>query len=341
MSRAEENNDDGVERASESSSTGAVEELPDGSVVIPVLEEELVVTTRAVVRERVIVRKRLETVQERVEEELASERVEIEADDDVELEGDVARTLPNELERPGATVVQALLTVDDIPTLRNIPVIAFDGEELGHVGDVFYDERTRLIWSVGVARDRLGLRRREVPIEGAVLRDGALHLPRTSAELEHAAVPDSAERAGPGTPTPDTAASASEGELVRHEEELRVGTRVRQVGTLRARKHVDRRRDTQIVPRTVEHFDDEVERVPPAADDSGELEVLEDGSISIPVVEQKLVVTKRTVIRERVVIRKGTEADRYRIVARLRRERVEAEPDSNDRQADRTDSTRP
>jgi uncharacterized protein (TIGR02271 family) len=74
----------------EGEDSGLVETLPDGSVSIPVFEEELVVTKRLVVRERVIVRKETTVEQETVATELRKERVEIEADPGIELEGDLS-----------------------------------------------------------------------------------------------------------------------------------------------------------------------------------------------------------------------------------------------------------
>ena len=57
--------------------SGEIETLPDGSVSIPVLEEEIVVTKRVVVRERIVVRKEVATEVERVEAELRSEHVDV------------------------------------------------------------------------------------------------------------------------------------------------------------------------------------------------------------------------------------------------------------------------
>src|SRR3954447_23158086 len=68
--------------------SGEVETLPAGSLSIPVLEEQLVVTKRVVVRERIIVRRLAEVRTERVEATLRRERVEVEADDGVDLERD-------------------------------------------------------------------------------------------------------------------------------------------------------------------------------------------------------------------------------------------------------------
>ena len=70
--------------------SGQIETLPDGSVSIPVLEEELVVTKRTVVRERIVIRKRTVMEEHRVEADLRRERVELDttADVDVELRDD-------------------------------------------------------------------------------------------------------------------------------------------------------------------------------------------------------------------------------------------------------------
>ena len=67
--------------------SGEIETLPDGSVSVPVFEEELVVTKRLVVRERVIVRKRTVTETVRIEDEVRKERVELEGDGELDSPG--------------------------------------------------------------------------------------------------------------------------------------------------------------------------------------------------------------------------------------------------------------
>jgi uncharacterized protein (TIGR02271 family) len=80
---------EGVEqRRPNEQDSGEVETLPDGSISIPVLEEELVVTKRTVVRERLVIHKRTATEQRRVEADLRKERVEIDADARVDLPGE-------------------------------------------------------------------------------------------------------------------------------------------------------------------------------------------------------------------------------------------------------------
>ena len=58
--------------------SGEIVTLPDGSVSVPVFEEELVVTKRLVVRERIVIQKSRVSEVERVEADLLRERVEVE-----------------------------------------------------------------------------------------------------------------------------------------------------------------------------------------------------------------------------------------------------------------------
>ncbi len=112
---------------------------------------------------------------------------------------------------------------------------------------------------------------------------------------------------------------------VRREEELVTGTALQEAGRVGVRKLVDHERVETVVPRGVEHAD--FERQAPVEGDSGEVEVLPDGSVSIPVFEEELVIEKRLVVRERILVRKHTVTEERRVEADLRRERVEVEAD--------------
>jgi uncharacterized protein (TIGR02271 family) len=71
-----------VERvAADEGDSGQIETLPDGSVSIPLLEEEIVVSKRTVVRERVVIRKRTRTEEHRVRAELRREHLDVEVDE--------------------------------------------------------------------------------------------------------------------------------------------------------------------------------------------------------------------------------------------------------------------
>ena len=119
-----------------------------------------------------------------------------------------------------------------------------------------------------------------------------------------------------------------EAETVLHEERLAAGTEVHDTGSVRVRKHVETHPVEYSVPREVEHVDAS-ERVTVDEGDSGEVEVLEDGSVSIPVFEEVLVVTKRLVVKERVIVRKHTVVDEYQLQTELRREHVTVDADDS------------
>lgn len=124
---------------------------------------------------------------------------------------------------------------------------------------------------------------------------------------------------------PPVDSGANDFSVVRHEEELVTDTVVQEAGRVGIRKVVEHERVESVVPRGVEHA--EFERQPPGEADSGEVEVLADGSVSIPVFEEELVIEKRLVVRERVIVRKHTVTDERRVEADLRRERVEVDAD--------------
>jgi uncharacterized protein (TIGR02271 family) len=65
------------------SDSGRIETLDDGSLSIPVYEEELVVTKRVVLKERVVIRKAVVTETQRVRVDLLREQVEVETDESV------------------------------------------------------------------------------------------------------------------------------------------------------------------------------------------------------------------------------------------------------------------
>ena len=111
--------------------------------------------------------------------------------------------------------------------------------------------------------------------------------------------------------------------VVRHEEELELGTQRYEAGSVRARKRVESEQVEPVEPRSVEYGD--FERAPASDGDSGEIETLEDGSISIPLFEERLVVHKELFVRERVIVRKRTVTEQHRIEAQLRKEQIEVE----------------
>lgn len=126
-------------------------------------------------------------------------------------------------------------------------------------------------------------------------------------------------------PYPGEGRARGDAETTLHEERLRVGSETAETSRVRVRKEVETRPVEEVVERGVEHA--ETERVPAAEGDSGEVETLPDGSVSVPVFEEQIVVEKRLVVRERIVIRKHTLVEEHVVQADVRRERVEVEGD--------------
>ena len=122
--------------------------------------------------------------------------------------------------------------------------------------------------------------------------------------------------------------------IVLHEEEVDgVDRGWRGVGVLRARKHNDAVAVREVVPVATEELDGE--RIAVEEDDSGRIETLADGSVSIPIYAEELVITKRVVLKERLVLRKRTVVEELTVDDSLRYERVELDVD--DEVADRVE----
>jgi uncharacterized protein (TIGR02271 family) len=116
-------------------------------------------------------------------------------------------------------------------------------------------------------------------------------------------------------------------ELIRHEEEAEVTTAPQDAGKVRLRKRVSSVMAKVDVRRLLE--DSEVEHRPVEAGDSGEVETLPDGSVSIPIFEEEVVVTKRMVVRERLIVRKVRRTEQVTVPLELKRERIGIEADES------------
>lgn len=113
--------------------------------------------------------------------------------------------------------------------------------------------------------------------------------------------------------------------VVRHEERLVAGAVEREVGKVRIRKTLEDVAFDEVIPYSVEHA--EIERVAPNPDDTGDIETLADGTVSIPVLEEQLVIEKRLVVTERLLVRKRVEVKEQRVTADLTREVVSVDAD--------------
>jgi uncharacterized protein (TIGR02271 family) len=126
-------------------------------------------------------------------------------------------------------------------------------------------------------------------------------------------------------------------QLIRSEEELLIDREIKESGRVRLTKVTEATEIEEILPVHFECVD--VQHTPPFDHDQGEVLSLPDGSLSVPVFEEQLVVQRTWVVRERVVLRKTTVTDHERIATTLKREVVEIRPD--DAVADRVWVTEP
>jgi uncharacterized protein (TIGR02271 family) len=131
------------------------------------------------------------------------------------------------------------------------------------------------------------------------------------------------ERADPIAPGTEDPSNEEELRVQRSEEELRAGTREREAGEVRIRKHVRTEREQLRVPKR--HEEVHVERVPvEEGREAPEAEIGED-EVQIPVVEDEVVVDKQPVVQEEIRVRKDTVEDEEVVEEDVRREEVEIE----------------
>src|ERR671921_2364230 len=127
-----------------------------------------------------------------------------------------------------------------------------------------------------------------------------------------------------GVADPTEVSDEDEVRVRRTEEELRVGTRERQAGSIRVRKRV--RTDRKRIEVPTRHEEISVERVPV----EGEASEAEIGAeeVVVPVTEEEIVVHKRPVLKEEVRIRKDVVEETEVVEEDVRREEVEVEDDT-------------
>jgi uncharacterized protein (TIGR02271 family) len=121
----------------------------------------------------------------------------------------------------------------------------------------------------------------------------------------------------------------------RSEEELRAGTREREAGRLNVRKRVRTDREQVRVPTRREEVS--VDRVTVNEEGTG-AEIGED-EVSVPVVEEEVVVDKRPVVKEEVRVRKDVVEDEEVVEEDVRKEEVDVDDTTSTRSTGLDDET--
>ena len=109
----------------------------------------------------------------------------------------------------------------------------------------------------------------------------------------------------------------------RQEEELRAGVREREAGQVNVRKSVRTERERIAVPKKREEVS--VDRVPVDDGTPGEIG---EGEVSVPVVEEEVVVDKRAVVKEEIRVRKDVVEDEEVVEEEVRKEEIDIDDTS-------------
>jgi uncharacterized protein (TIGR02271 family) len=112
----------------------------------------------------------------------------------------------------------------------------------------------------------------------------------------------------------------NEERVTRSEEQLAVGKRQHEVGEVRVNKHVETEHVREDVP--IRREEVTVERRAASPGSTGNVDIRED-EIRVPVTEEEVVMEKRTVPKEEIIVKKHQVEDTQTVEGDVRRERVE------------------
>ena len=230
------------------------------------------------------------------------------------------------------------MTMDEIAKLRGKPVYGSDGDKIGSVEDIYYDEQTRSPHWLGIGSGFFGTKHILVPVEGAQRRDDGVLVPYPKDRVKDAPDIDADELTheqeaelyryygvgARGAMADSTGGRTADGDsrtMTRSEEELRVGKREVDAGHVRLRKWVE----TQPVEADVElrretaRIDREPINQPVSGAEIGEQEV------EVRLTAEQAVVDKEVVAKERVSLATETTSEVQTISDEVRKEHIEAE----------------
>jgi uncharacterized protein (TIGR02271 family) len=247
---------------------------------------------------------------------------------------------------------QSTMTIDELQAARGEPVYSSDGEKIGSVEEIYVDEETGQPEWIGLGTGFFGTKRVVVPVAGAERTGDGFTVPYSKEQVKETPDIDSDEISqeaeerlyahyGLGyserrseTGLPEGAPSmqgdvdvqrgtAAKGDVVRAEEELRVGKRETEAGRARLRKWVE----TEPVEMDVELRRETARVTREPIDQPASGAELGEQEIEVPLREEEAVVQKQTVAKERISLEKDVETERETVADEVRKERVDVEGD--------------
>ncbi len=241
---------------------------------------------------------------------------------------------------------QTTVTMDELMEARGADVYSSDGEKIGSVEEIFVDEETNQPEWIGLGTGFLGTKRTLVPVQGAERREDGFYVPYSKDQVKETPEIDSDEisqeteaglyshyglgyserRSETGLPegSPPTGGTAiGEEDVVRTEEELRVGKRETEAGRARLRKWVETEpveTDVELRRETARVTREPVDQ-PVSGAEIGEQDV------DVALRQEEAVVQKEAVAKERIGLEKDVETERETVSDEVRKERVDIEGD--------------
>ena len=250
-------------------------------------------------------------------------------------------------------------TLEDIQTWRGMTAVDADGDKVGKVDEIYLDRQSGEPEWVTVNTGLFGTRTSFAPVSGAeqaddqirlaypkdqikdapnIDADGQLSNEEEQALYDHYGRGDYGDWDGATDRTEglfdresaghDVSGPNTDNGMTRSEEELRVGTERREAGRGRLRKYVVTEEVTKTVP--VQREEVRVEREP--ITEANRDAALDGPAISeeeheVVLHEEKPVVSKEAVPKERVRLEKDTHTDEETVSDEVRKERIETEGD--------------
>jgi len=251
-----------------------------------------------------------------------------------------------------------MIALHDPDSLRGATVRDRDGEKIGTVDELYFDEATDKAEWMTVKTGLFGMKTTFVPVEGAQpAGEDELRVPYEKDRVKGAPSIDpdheltqseeqelyrfygisyGEQRSSSGLPEGrgrettgrDVSGPTTDDAMTRSEEELRVGTERREAGRARLRKYVVTEQVTKTVP--VEREKVRVEREPITegnVDRAMSGPEISEEEHEVVLHEEEPVVEKRAVPKERVRLEKDTEVGEETVSEEVRKERIDTEGD--------------
>jgi len=234
-------------------------------------------------------------------------------------------------------------------------LVGNDGDKIGKIEDVYFDEQTRQPEWFAVKTGFFGTRLGFVPIAGASWMDDAIAVPYSKSQVKdaphvepdgqltqdeeaslysHYGVGYSEQRSATGLPARDPSAETpptrkgGDTAMTRSEEELVAGKRTREAGQARLVKYVETEHRNVTVPIKRERAKVVTEPITDAnRDEAMRGPDIRENAHEETLYEEEPVVEKRTVPKERVRLEKESETEQREVGADLRKEQVRTEGD--------------